>query len=237
MFYEFFNFRVDDMSLTDLWRSKKRNIVTFYEWVGSAKVPALPSVLRLYKHLIDKKVKIVFLTGSSDAYTKAREDNLKSVGYTTWDKLILRSKDDYDKGLRGAIFKLAKRKELEEKDPKHRIIGNMGDQWSDLIGTNVLKGGVVASSSSSVPFISLSSLDDRASRLISCSTISSSIISSYHVLPLVDTWHQELFSAQTNFLVQRAKLWNSHVYYVASGMSKKISLDQIIKRMLRVHLV
>ncbi|KAM7512389.1 hypothetical protein LguiB_011264 [Lonicera macranthoides] len=181
--------------------SKKRNIVTFYEWVGSAKVPALPSVLRLYKHLIDKKVKIVFLTGSSDAYTKAREDNLKSVGYTTWDKLILRSKDDYDKGLRGAIFKLAKRKELEEKDPKHRIIGNMGDQWSDLIGTNIRLLGSITN------------------------------------LRLVDTWHQELFSAQTNFLVQRAKLWNSHVYYVASGMSKKISLDQIIKRMLRVHLV
>lgn len=73
-----------------IFRSKKRNVVTFYEWVESAKVPALPAVLRLYKHLIDKKVKIVFLTGSSGAYTKAREDNLKSVGYTTWDKLILR---------------------------------------------------------------------------------------------------------------------------------------------------
>lgn len=48
-----------------------------------------------------------------------------------------RSKDDYDKGLRGAVFKSVKRKELEEKDPKHIIIGNIGDQWSDLIGTNV----------------------------------------------------------------------------------------------------
>lgn len=73
-----------DPNLCCDFRSKKRSIVTFYEWVGLAKVPALHSVLKLYKHLIDKKVKIVFLTGSSDAYTKAGEDNLKSAGYTSY---------------------------------------------------------------------------------------------------------------------------------------------------------
>ena len=32
-------------------------------------------------------------------------------------------------------YKLRERKNLEEAG--YRIIGNMGDQWSDLIGTNV----------------------------------------------------------------------------------------------------
>ncbi|KAM7509062.1 hypothetical protein LguiA_019515 [Lonicera macranthoides] len=91
-------FDIDETALSNLpyyarpevaFGSKPRNLETFYKWVESATVPALSPVLRLYKHLIDKNVTIVFLTGSSDEYTKAREDNLKHVGYNTWEQLIL----------------------------------------------------------------------------------------------------------------------------------------------------
>lgn len=40
-----------------------------------------------------------------------------------------------DKGLTTVAYKSKRRKELE--DEGYRIQGNMGDQWSDLIGTNV----------------------------------------------------------------------------------------------------
>lgn len=79
-----------DLNLYCDFRAKERNRDTFYAWVKLAKVPALAASLKLYKHLISKKVKVVFLTGSSDAYKDAREENLKYVGYHTWEKLILK---------------------------------------------------------------------------------------------------------------------------------------------------
>ncbi|KAK3042278.1 hypothetical protein RJ639_001873, partial [Escallonia herrerae] len=40
-----------------------------------------------------------------------------------------------ERGTKPVVFKSKKRKELEQRGC--RILGNMGDQWSDLIGTNV----------------------------------------------------------------------------------------------------
>ncbi|KAM7512386.1 hypothetical protein LguiB_011261 [Lonicera macranthoides] len=117
--------------------SKPRDRDTFYEWVNTAKVPALPAALKLYKFLVKKNIKIVFLSGSADFATDARNKNFEYEGYTGGYQLILRSKEDYNNGLSGEKFKSAKRKELEEND--HIIIGNIGDQWSDLSGTNVGK--------------------------------------------------------------------------------------------------
>ncbi|CAK9150570.1 unnamed protein product [Ilex paraguariensis] len=42
---------------------------------------------------------------------------------------------DFEKGTTALVYKSNKRKELEEAG--YRIWGNMGDQWSDLLGTNV----------------------------------------------------------------------------------------------------
>ncbi|KAK7827329.1 acid phosphatase 1, partial [Quercus suber] len=60
--------------------------------------------------------------------------NLKNLGFTTWEKLIL--KQTSDAGTSSQIYKEKKRNELLAKG-HYRIVGNVGDQWSDLVGEHV----------------------------------------------------------------------------------------------------
>ncbi|CAI9281063.1 unnamed protein product [Lactuca saligna] len=106
------------------------NSTAFNAWVVEATAPAIPGSLKLYKNLLKLGLKIVFLTGSEDIYMEARVKNLKAVGYTTWEKLIMKGAGEAS----GVVYKSKKRKELEEGG--YRIRGNMGDQWSDLLGSN-----------------------------------------------------------------------------------------------------
>ncbi|KAL6144615.1 hypothetical protein ACLB2K_055306 [Fragaria x ananassa] len=61
------------------------------------------------------------------------ETNLKNAGYDTWETLILKG-SSYS-GNTSVVYKSAERTKLEESG--YTIIGNIGDQWSDLIGTSV----------------------------------------------------------------------------------------------------
>ncbi|KAK6118624.1 hypothetical protein DH2020_047616 [Rehmannia glutinosa] len=131
-------FDIDETALSNLpfyarpdvsFGAKQYNWTSLGAWIMEGKAPALPSILRLYKELIELKYKVVFLTGSADKYEKARSSNLKNVGYTAWEKTSA------DKGTPTRIFKSRKRKELEGAG--YRIIGNVGDQWGDLVGENI----------------------------------------------------------------------------------------------------
>ncbi|KAL3511727.1 hypothetical protein ACH5RR_024444 [Cinchona calisaya] len=113
--------------------AKKYNSTAFGEYIQEADVPALPASLRLYRNLVKLGIKSVFLTGSSERYREAREENLKKVGYYTWEKLIL--KPISEKGTSSVYFKSKERTKLVNEG--YRIVGNIGDQWSDIIGTNV----------------------------------------------------------------------------------------------------
>lgn len=105
-------------------------------WELSARAVALQPTLDFYrfaKSLKDKNgegIAVFFVTGRSDdpAEHAATENNLRRVGYETWEKLILRPR-----GSRGpvSIYKSGERKQIEER---YRIIANIGDQYSDLIG-------------------------------------------------------------------------------------------------------
>ncbi|KAK3028890.1 hypothetical protein RJ639_039899 [Escallonia herrerae] len=108
------------------------NGTKFNEWVATGKAPAVPGALKLYKKLVLLGFKIVFLSGTLKTYREVRITNLKEAGYHTWEKLIL--KQVGDKGT-AVAYKSAKRGELEKAG--YRILGNMGDQWSDLLGTHV----------------------------------------------------------------------------------------------------
>ncbi|KAD4889327.1 hypothetical protein E3N88_21400 [Mikania micrantha] len=101
------------------------------EWSEEGASPVIPGPLKLYQNLIKLRFKIVFLTGMSEVYKEPRIKNLKAAGYTKWEKLILKGVDNHD---RAEVYKSGERKALEEDG--YRIRGNMGDQWSDLIGTN-----------------------------------------------------------------------------------------------------
>ncbi|GKA18654.1 acid phosphatase, class B-like protein [Tanacetum coccineum] len=130
-------FDIDETTLSNLpyyardtvaFGTKPYNSTAFEAWVAEAKAPAVPGSLKLYKRLVRLGLKIVFLTGSQVYQTEPRTKNLKDVGYTTWEKLILKGEND------GSGYKPNKRKELEEAG--YKIRGNMGDQWSDLLGSN-----------------------------------------------------------------------------------------------------
>ncbi|KAL2903172.1 Acid phosphatase 1 [Bienertia sinuspersici] len=106
------------------------NEEAFDEWMLLAEAAVLPASLRLYKELQQLGFTIFLLTGRSEPYRNATEANLRNVGYSNWEKLILRGPSD--KGKPAGEYKSERRKALEDKG--YRIRGNSGDQWSDLLG-------------------------------------------------------------------------------------------------------
>ncbi|KAL2555094.1 HAD superfamily [Forsythia ovata] len=107
------------------------NSTLFNEWVAEGTAPPVPASLRLYRTLLPLGFKIVFLTGSSQRLKASRASNLKAAGYHTWEKLILRGEADEGTAM---VYKSNKRTELVNSG--YRILGNMGDQWSDILGEN-----------------------------------------------------------------------------------------------------
>ncbi|XP_031267717.1 acid phosphatase 1-like [Pistacia vera] len=108
------------------------NLTSFIEWMNKSKAPALPASLQLYRELLSLGFKIVLLTGRPEEWRMATVTNLKKVGYHTWEKLILKS-SSYPGNITLQLYKSIERRKLEEING-YRIIGNMGDQWSDISG-------------------------------------------------------------------------------------------------------
>ncbi|KAL3366418.1 hypothetical protein AABB24_011211, partial [Solanum stoloniferum] len=108
------------------------NATKFHEWIAEGKAPAIPSVLGLYKIVLSLGIKPVFITGTRENFKQVRIANLKKVGYTNWAALILKGENYSGSAVK---FKSSKRTTLVKAG--YRIVGNIGDQWSDLIGKNV----------------------------------------------------------------------------------------------------
>ena len=100
------------------------------KWVNEAKAPANKNVKRLYDILISQGFKIVFLTGRKDYMYNSTYKNLISASYTKFDTLIVRDRDEYK--ITAAEYKSHKRTELAESG--YNIVGDVGDQLSDLEG-------------------------------------------------------------------------------------------------------
>ncbi|KAI4329197.1 hypothetical protein L6164_021487 [Bauhinia variegata] len=132
-------FDIDETTLSNLPYYAKHgfgvnayNSTSFNEWVNLGVAPALPSSLKLYWKLLNLGIKIVFLTGRPEDQTNITVANLRNVRFTKWEKLIL--KDSSFSGKTAVVYKSTQRKKLE--DEGYRIVGNIGDQWSDILGTN-----------------------------------------------------------------------------------------------------
>ncbi|XP_044479452.1 acid phosphatase 1-like isoform X1 [Mangifera indica] len=132
-------FDIDETSLSNLpffaqhgFGTKPINITTAYEWVNKAKAPALPESLELYRKLLSLGIKVVFLTGRDEEFRNVTATNLKNVGYHTWEQLILRA-SSYPANATVQLYKPNERRKLEEIN-RYRIIGNIGDQWADILG-------------------------------------------------------------------------------------------------------
>ncbi|KAL5723962.1 Sigma1B-adaptin [Ranunculus cassubicifolius] len=105
----------------------------FDRWVRKAMAPAIEASLKLYEEIRDLGYKVFLLTGRSERHRSETIENLKSAGIHCWDKLILRTLEDH--GKTATIYKSEKRNEMV--DDGYRIIGNSGDQWSDLLGASL----------------------------------------------------------------------------------------------------
>ncbi|XP_022775724.1 stem 28 kDa glycoprotein-like [Durio zibethinus] len=132
-------FDIDETTLSNLPYYAKHgfgvepfNATLFNKWVMEGAAPALPESLRLYRKLLSLGIKAVFITGRSEDQRSVTAANLKKVGYHTWEKLVL--KEPSYSGKPSVIYKSNERKKVEKNG--YRIVGNIGDQWSDLLGTN-----------------------------------------------------------------------------------------------------
>ncbi|HET56488.1 MAG TPA: hypothetical protein ENN33_14920 [Ignavibacteria bacterium] len=102
------------------------------EWIQRADCEVIPQTRRLYDWLLERNVGIVFLTGRKDYEYEATIKNLSQVGIITFDTLITRT--EKTNKLLAEEFKDYERKVLTEKG--YNIILSIGDQWSDLEGSN-----------------------------------------------------------------------------------------------------
>ncbi|KAF7123686.1 hypothetical protein RHSIM_Rhsim12G0203600 [Rhododendron simsii] len=135
-------FDIDETALSEIdyysqpdvsFGAKKFNETKKNEYLKEAKSPPLAAVLELYNNLLPLGYKIVFISGTSESYREYRESNMKRAGYHTWEKLMLKQTSEH--GTTSFIYKSNKRTELVKAG--YRIIGNMGDQWSDILGSDV----------------------------------------------------------------------------------------------------
>ncbi|XP_068314539.1 acid phosphatase 1-like [Pyrus communis] len=133
-------FDIDDTLLSNLpyyadhgYGLEVFDTVEFDKWVEKAMAPAIKSSLKLYEEVLGLGFKVFLLTGRTEGKRKVTVENLNNAGFREWHKLILRSADDHEK--LAIIYKSEKRSEMEREG--YRLLGNSGDQWSDLLGTSV----------------------------------------------------------------------------------------------------
>ena len=121
---------IDETTLSNYEEMEKAGFAydsaVFNAWVNSAKAPAIPGTLRIYKEAQRLGVTVFFITGRPDTERAATEQNLSAQGYKNWQQLFLRTAqspkqtEEYKSGARAAIVAQG-----------YRIVLNVGDQWSD----------------------------------------------------------------------------------------------------------
>ncbi|CAM0913204.1 unnamed protein product [Alopecurus aequalis] len=129
-------FDIDETTLSNLpyfakhgFGAKPFNATAFAAYALEASAPALPETKRLYNKVVSIGVKPVFLTGRTENQRALTEANLRSQGISGWMSLLLKQP-----GFTGSTvaYKSGERQKLQ--DAGYVIIGNIGDQWSDILG-------------------------------------------------------------------------------------------------------
>jgi predicted secreted acid phosphatase len=92
---------------------------------------AIPSTLRIFREAEKGKVAVFFITGRPEGQRADTAANLKAEGYDSWEGLFLRP-EDHPKDQTVSQYKSGDRAEIVAKG--YRIILNVGDQMSDLVG-------------------------------------------------------------------------------------------------------
>ena len=122
---------IDETSLSNYEEMVKADFsydsAIFNAWVNSAKAPAIPGTLRLYKEAQRLNVNVFFITGRADSEREATERNLREQDYKNWQQLYLRPPALASQPV--SVFKSGARAAIVAQG--YRIILNVGDQWSD----------------------------------------------------------------------------------------------------------
>ncbi len=135
-------FDIDETTVDNYEYYEKNNFAfipnIWFEWVDSAKAPAIKGIKRIYDEAVKKGVPVFFVTGRSERGRASTEKNLVNAGYAKYEKLIMRSPEEKD--LTALKYKSQRREKIERSG--YHIILNVGDQYSDLFGgysENILK--------------------------------------------------------------------------------------------------
>jgi len=127
-------FDVDETALDNYGLAKQMDFGYVYDlnkkWNEELKAPAIKETQELYFYLLNKRFKIIFLTGRNSNEYDVTYKNLIQEGYLGFDTLITQSKEDQK--LKSQEFKSKIRIELTAKG--YEIVGTVGDQWTDLNG-------------------------------------------------------------------------------------------------------
>lgn len=109
------------------------NSTLYDEWVLRGEATTLPETIKNYNKLLSLGFKIVLISGRTEDKREVTVANLKAAGYDSWHKLILKDPETYN-GKNALAYKTAERGKLVKSG--YRIIGNIGDQWTDLLGSH-----------------------------------------------------------------------------------------------------
>ncbi|KAF7051350.1 hypothetical protein CFC21_059592 [Triticum aestivum] len=129
-------FDIDETTLSNLPYYAKHgfgatpfNATSFNAYVREGSAPALPETKRLYNKLRSVGIKPVFLTGRTEDQRAITVTNLRRQGISGWMNLLLKQP-----GFKGSAvtYKSGERQKLQ--DAGYVIVGNIGDQWSDILG-------------------------------------------------------------------------------------------------------
>ena len=127
-------FDVDETALNNYGLAKLMDFGYVYDlnkkWNEELQAPAIKQTQELYFYLLNKGIKIIFLTGRNSSEYEVTYKNLIQTGYTKFDTLITQRADEQN--LKSLEFKSKKRTELTKQG--YEIIGTVGDQWTDLNG-------------------------------------------------------------------------------------------------------
>ncbi len=127
-------FDVDETALNNYGLAKQMDCGYVYDlnkkWNEELKAPAIRQTQDLYFYLLNREFKIIFLTARNSNEYDVTYKNLIQTGYTVFDTLITQREDEQN--LKTQQFKSTKRAELAAQG--YEIVGNIGDQWTDLNG-------------------------------------------------------------------------------------------------------
>ena len=96
---------------------------------GNERLPAIPPVRDLYDFAKSKGVAVILLTGRYESGRSVVTTQLQAAGYSDWHDLLMRPNTNNQPA---SIMKADQRRAVEQKG--YKIVLNIGDQLSDLIG-------------------------------------------------------------------------------------------------------